>query len=197
MWIGIAIFSLFPYITHMSGEPTQSNLIWMDLEMTGLDPESDTILEIATVVTDGELNVLATGPELVVHHHDATLAAMDAWCQEHHGASGLIERVRNSAVSMADAEAQTLAFIQRYADAGAAPLCGNSIHQDRRFLVRYMPQLNGWLHYRNIDVSTVKELVARWYGTDLVPKKAEAHRALGDIEESIAELRHYRHHTFR
>jgi len=181
----------------MSGEPTTSNLIWMDLEMTGLEPERDTILEIATVVTDGALNILETGPELVIHQDEATLAAMDGWCQEHHGASGLIDRVRNSTVSMADAEAQTLAFVQRYADKRAAPLCGNSIHQDRRFLVCYMPQLNDWLHYRNIDVSTVKELVSRWYGGDMVPKKAEAHRALGDIEESIAELQHYRQQAFR
>jgi len=181
----------------MSGAATQSNLIWMDLEMTGLEPEMDTILEIATVVTDGDLNILATGPELVVHHEESVLDAMDDWCKQHHADSGLIERVRHSAVSMAEAEAQTLAFIQQYVDARSAPLCGNSIHQDRRFLVRYMPLLNNWLHYRNVDVSTVKELVSRWYGGSLISQKREAHRALGDIQESIEELRHYRNHAFR
>jgi len=180
----------------MSGAATKSNLIWMDLEMTGLYPAGDTILEIATIVTDGALNVLAEGPDLVIHQPDVVLEAMDAWCQQHHGDSGLIERVRASTVSMAEAEQQTLDFIMRYADKGASPLCGNSIYQDRRFLNRYMPTIDQWLHYRMIDVSTLKELVSRWYSDDAMMAKADGHRAMDDIRESIAELQHYRKRVF-
>ncbi len=180
----------------MSGAATESNLIWMDLEMTGLHPDRDTILEIATIVTDGDLNVLDEGPELVIHQPDEVLTAMDAWCQEHHEASGLIDRVRASKVSMAEAERLTLDFIASYAEQGTAPLCGNSVHQDRRFLRRHMPRIDAWLHYRIVDVSTIKELAARWYGADLIPEKMDGHRAMDDIRESIAELRHYRKHLF-
>jgi len=180
----------------MSGAATSSNLIWMDLEMTGLDPEQDTILEIATIVTDGALNIVAEGPDLVIHQPDSVLKAMDSWCQEHHHASGLTDSVRQSKISLAEAEQETLNFIHGYTQPGTAPLCGNSIHQDRRFLTRYMPAIDQWLHYRMVDVSTVKELVARWYGENIVVKKAEGHRAMDDIQESIAELKHYREQVF-
>jgi len=180
----------------MSGAATSSNLIWMDLEMTGLEPEQDTILEIATIVTDGALNVIAEGPDLVIHQSDAVLAAMDSWCQEHHRASGLISTVRQSTISVAEAEAQTLDFIRKYSQQKSTPLCGNSIHQDRRFINRYMPAIDQWLHYRMIDVSTVKELVSRWYGADKIVVKKDGHRAMDDIRESIAELKQYRKQAF-
>jgi len=180
----------------MSGTATNNNLIWMDLEMTGLSPDNDTILEIATIATDGELNVLAEGPDLVIHQPDSVLDAMDAWCQQHHGDSGLTARVQHSTISMEDAEQQTLDFMMRYAEQGKAPLCGNSIHQDRRFLVQQMPKVDQWLHYQLVDVSTLKELVSRWYGADAVMKKADGHRAMDDIRESIAELQHYRKRVF-
>ncbi|MBI3626356.1 MAG: oligoribonuclease, partial [Candidatus Rokubacteria bacterium] len=137
------------------------NLVWMDLEMTGLDPEKDTILEIATLVTDSDLVVLQEGPCLAIHQPDAVLESMDPWCVEHHGASGLTRRVRESQVTMAEAQDQTLEFIRRHCPERVAPLCGSSIHQDRRFLVRYMPRIHSYLHYRMVDVSSVKELVAR------------------------------------
>jgi len=168
----------------------------MDLEMTGLDPQRDTILEIATIITDSELNILAEGPNLAIHQPDIVLDAMDDWCKEHHGNSGLTKRVRQSTLSLQDAEQQTLAFIQQYVPERASPLCGNSIHQDRRFLDRYMPQLEAWLHYRNIDVSTIKELAQRWYPDFSPPVKSETHLALADIRESIAELAAYRQHLF-
>jgi oligoribonuclease len=175
-----------------------SHLIWLDLEMTGLDPDRDLIIEIATIVTDKDLNVLAEGPVFAVHQSDEVLAAMDDWNQKHHGASGLIDRVRASTVSDADAEAQTLAFLQQWLPEGASPMCGNSIGQDRRFLYRYMPKLEAFFHYRNIDVSTLKELAARWAPQvkDGFVKK-EAHRAQDDIIESIEELRHYRRHLLK
>ena len=138
------------------------NLVWMDMEMTGLDPERDVVLEIATIVTDSELNILAEGPAIAVRQPEEVLARMDPWCVEHHGASGLTQRVRESKISLHDAEEQTLAVIQKYCPEKVAPLCGNSIHQDRRFLVRYMPKINAYLHYRMIDVSSIKELVHRW-----------------------------------
>lgn len=169
------------------------NLIWIDLEMTGLDPASDQILEIATLVTDKQLNVLAEGPVVAVHQEEAVLAAMGEWCTRQHGQSGLTERVRRSAVSVAEAEAQTLAFLREYLAAGVSPMCGNSICQDRRFLVRHMPELERFFHYRNLDVSTLKELARRW-----APAVAESfqkkgtHLAHEDITESIRELRHYR-----
>ena len=178
--------------------PSDQHLLWLDMEMTGLDPERDTILEIATLVTNADLETVAEGPALVVHQPAAVLDAMDDWNQEHHRASGLTERVLASTTSMADAEAHTLAFVQQHCPERTSPLCGNSVHQDRRFLARYMPRLEAYLHYRNIDVSTVKELVRRWYPAGPpAPEKRHAHLALDDIRESIEELRFYRTHFFR
>ncbi len=171
-------------------------LVWMDLEMTGLDPERDAILEIATIVTDANLAIVAEGPEIAVHQPEEVLRAMSDWCVAHHGASGLTDRVRASRIGLREAEQETLAFVRAHVAKGASPLCGNSIHQDRRFLARWMPELEGWLHYRNIDVSTVKELVRRWYPGLAPPEKKGAHRALADIRESIAELAWYRRHVF-
>jgi len=173
------------------------NLVWMDLEMTGLEPDHDTIIEIATIITDGELNVLAEGPNIVIHQPDEALEAMDEWNTTHHGESGLTAKVRASQVSMAEAEQLTLDFIRRYVPEGSSPLCGNSIHQDRRFLVRHMQKLEGYVHYRNIDVSTIKELARRWYPEDKAPIKQAEHQALSDVRESINELIWYRTHLFR
>ena len=174
------------------------NLVWMDLEMTGLDPESEVIIEMATIITDSELNVLAEGPVLAIQAPEAKLAAMDDWNQTHHSASGLLERVRKSAVTVLEAEAQTLAFLERHVEKNAAPLCGNTLWQDRRFLVRYMPALEAYLHYRNIDVSSLKELARRWRPELLSGfSKQNAHTALADIRESIDELRYYREHFLK
>ncbi len=173
------------------------NLIWIDLEMTGLEPETDVILEIATIVTDAQLNVLAEGPSLVVHQSDEVLDNMNAWCIEQHGKSGLTQRVRESRISLEEAEERTLAFLREWLPERTSPMCGNSIGQDRRFLVRYMPRLEAFFHYRNLDVSTIKELAARW-----APEvkdsftKDSSHLALDDIRDSIAELQHYRRHMF-
>jgi oligoribonuclease len=174
-------------------------LVWMDMEMSGLDPDKESILEIATLLTNGALEVVAEGPDLVIHQPEELLAAMDEWNTKHHGASGLIDRVRASTVTLAQAEAETLAFVQKHCNKRKAPLAGNSVHQDRRFLERYMPKLEGWLHYRNVDVSTVKELARRWYPEVFTkrPDKKEAHRALDDIRESIEELRYYRANVFK
>ena len=170
-------------------------LVWMDMEMTGLDPERDVILEIATIVTDGNLNVIAEGPVLAVHQPDVLLDAMDDWNTKTHGNSGLTERVRNSNTDTRAAEQATLEFLRQYVKAGSSPLCGNSIHQDRRFLVKYMPELEAYMHYRNIDVSTVKELAKRWKPSVVASfQKKGAHQALDDIRESIAEMLHYREH---
>ena len=172
-----------------------SRLVWMDLEMTGLDPLHDRIIEIATVVTDAELNVLATGPELAIRQSEALIATMDAWNQTTHGNSGLLERVRTQGVSEAEAETQTLAFLRQWVPAKTSPLCGNTICQDRRFLAQAMPRVLDHLHYRNLDVSTIKELVRVWQPS--LPARAEkkaAHTALSDILESIEELRYYRQH---
>lgn len=174
------------------------NLTWIDLEMTGLDPDRDRILEIATLVTDKHLRVLATGPELAIHQPEAILSGMDAWNVEHHTQSGLIARVRASAVTEADAERATLDFLGEYVPARASPMCGNTICQDRRFLYRYMPELEAYFHYRHVDVSTLKELARRWApGVLEGMRKESAHRALADIEESVAELRLYRSLLFR
>ena len=169
------------------------SLIWIDLEMTGLSPEEDVIIEIATVVTDSQLNVVAEGPELAVHQPEEALARMDAWNQRQHGGSGLIGRVRASRVSVAEAERLTLEFLAGHVAAGASPMCGNSICQDRRFLARLMPALERFFHYRNLDVSTVKELAKRWAPQVAAGvAKQNAHLALADIHDSIRELRHYR-----
>ncbi|QEY65232.1 oligoribonuclease [Metapseudomonas lalkuanensis] len=174
------------------------NLIWIDLEMTGLNPDTDVIIEMATIVTDSDLNVLAEGPTIAIHQSDEILAGMDEWNTRQHGQSGLTQRVRESQISMAEAEAQTLAFLEQWVPKGKSPICGNSICQDRRFLYRHMPQLEAYFHYRNLDVSTVKELAARWAPKvrDGV-KKSSSHLALDDIRDSIAELQHYREHFFK
>jgi len=175
----------------------RDHLIWIDLEMTGLRPDRDSIIEIATVVTDRELNVVAEGPVLAIHQSEALLATMDDWNQQQHGGSGLLTRVRASQVDAATAEQQTLAFLAAHVPAGASPMCGNSICQDRRFMARWMPALEAHFHYRNLDVSTLKELAARWYpqlGAQF--SKRATHLALADIHESIAELRFYRERLF-
>ena len=173
--------------------PDPLNLIWIDLEMTGLDPERERIIEIATVVTDANLNVLAEGPSLVVHQQDTLLDAMDEWNRNQHGGSGLTQLVRNSQISEAQASAATIDFLRQWVPAGASPMCGNSIGQDRRFLVRYMPELAAFFHYRNLDVSTLKELVRRWkpeLENGFVKKGS--HLAMDDVYDSIAELAYYR-----
>jgi oligoribonuclease len=174
------------------------NLVWMDLEMTGLDPESERILEIATIITDSSLNIVAEGPVVVVRQSEKLLASMDDWNTEHHTASGLVDRVRAEGVTEAEAEQVTIEFVGRYVEAGKSPLCGNSIGQDRRFLVKYMPRLEEIMHYRNLDVSSVKELAIRWR-PDIAAgiSKKGAHRALDDIKESIDELKQYKSKFFR
>ncbi len=173
----------------------EQNLIWIDLEMTGLDPDADSILEIATLVTDSQLNVLAEGPELAIAHPLARLEAMDEWNRRTHGGSGLWSRVLASDASMADAEERTIAFLREWVPEGRSPICGNSICQDRRFLVRHMPRLERYFHYRNLDVSTLKELARRWAPSLLEGvRKVGAHTALSDIRESVKELAHYRQH---
>ena len=172
---------------------SESNLIWIDLEMTGLDPDSDRIIEIAVVVTDPQLALRVEGPVFAIHQSDAVLDAMDAWNRGTHGRSGLTERVRASSVDEAAAEREVIAFLKRYVPAGKSPMCGNSICQDRRFLARTMPALEAFFHYRNLDVSTLKELARRWKPAALEGvKKAQAHTALADVHESIDELIHYR-----
>ena len=181
-----------------SSQIDKTNLIWIDLEMTGLLPESDVIIEIATIVTDKELNILAEGPNLAVHQSDDALAAMDDWNTRHHGASGLTERVRNSEYSAAEAERLTIEFLRQWVPEGASPMCGNTICQDRRFLVNYMPELEAYFHYRHIDVSTMKELARHW-APDVMAgfAKKGSHLALDDIRESIDELVYYREHFIR
>lgn len=173
----------------------KQNLIWIDLEMTGLDPEKERIIEIATIVTDSDLNTIAEGPVLAVHQSDELLDAMDEWCTKTHGENGLTQRVKDSTISEREAELATIRFLEEHVDKGASPICGNSIGQDRRFLVKYMPELEDYFHYRNLDVSTLKELVKRWK-PDIQAgfNKNNTHLALDDIRESINELKYYREH---
>ena len=175
-----------------------NNLIWIDLEMTGLDTMYDEIIEIATIVTDSSLNVLAEGPMLAIYQPDEILDAMDDWNTRQHNASGLVRRIQNSKLSIPDAEQQTLAFLKKYVPGGKSPMCGNSICQDRRFLARQMPELEAYFHYRNLDVSSVKEMVQRWAPEILngVFKEGK-HLALDDIHDSINELIYYRRHAFK
>ncbi len=182
----------------MSSNNKEGNLIWIDLEMTGLNPDTDRIIEIATVVTDAQLNILAEGPVFAIHQKDIVLNAMDEWNTRQHGGSGLTERVRRSKVDEAQAEAATIEFLSRFVDPRKSPMCGNSICQDRRFLYRTMPKLEAFFHYRNLDVSTVKELARRW-NPDVLQQlnKKSSHLALDDIKDSIDELRYYKQYFFR
>ncbi len=172
---------------------SDQNLIWVDLEMTGLDPETHKIIEIATIVTDSELNILAEGPVLAIHQQDSELDKMDEWCTTTHTGSGLVKRVKESTVTEQDAIAQTIEFLEKWVPKGKSPICGNSIGQDRRFLYKHMPELEEYFHYRYIDVSTLKELTRRWKPEVLDGfTKSGSHLALDDIRESIAELQYYR-----
>ena len=176
---------------------SENNLVWIDMEMSGLNPDTDKVLEIASIVTDAQLNILAEGPVIAVHQSDDVLDNMDEWNTNTHGNSGLIARCKSSKVSEQEAVAETIAFLKQHVPAGVSPLCGNSISQDRRFIVRHMPELDEYFHYRIIDVSTVKELVRRWQ-PDLLNgfSKQGSHKALDDIRESIMELSYYRQHVF-
>ena len=171
-------------------------MVWVDLEMTGLDPDRDVIIEAAVLITDGELDIVAHGPELAIHRGPEEIALMDAWNRRTHGESGLTERVRRSDTSVEQAEDEILEFLAEWTLARTSPLCGNSVHQDRAFIRREMPRLYDWLHYRIVDVSTIKELVRRWYPEVEPFAKQQSHRALDDIRESIDELRWYRQHVF-
>jgi oligoribonuclease len=176
---------------------SKKHLVWIDCEMTGLDPRHDVLLEIATIITDSDLEIVARGPVLAIRQSEGRLGRMDAWNRRTHGRSGLVDRVRSEGVSVAEAERRTLAFVKRYCYVRTAPLCGNSIGQDRQFLGKYMPALEAFLNYRVVDVSSIKVLVKEWYGKKYeAPPKKETHRALDDIEESIAELRFYRQKVF-
>ncbi len=171
----------------------ETNLIWIDLEMTGLLPESDVIIEIATIVTDKDLNILAEGPALAIHQSDETLNAMDEWNTEHHNQSGLVKRIKESRISTQQAEIETIDFLKEWVNEGVSPMCGNTICQDRRFLYNYMPKLEKFFHYRHIDVTTLKELAVRWKPEAKMIREGEpAHLALADIKDSIDELKHYR-----
>jgi len=177
---------------------SKNNLIWIDLEMTGLDTNTDAIIEIATIVTDSKLNVLAEGPILAIHQEEALLEGMDEWNTRQHGKSGLTERVRNSTLTVTEAEQQTLEFLKKYVPAGVSPMCGNSICQDRRFMARLMPELEAFFHYRNLDVSSLKELARRWAPkVEKSFKKKSSHLAMDDIKDSIRELEHYREHFIK
>lgn len=176
----------------------EKKLVWIDLEMTGLNPETDVILEIASIITDVELNIVATGPNIVIHYEDEVLNRMNEWCVKQHGASGLTQRVKESTTALQQAEEETLSFIKQHCKENNAPLCGNSIWVDRVFMQRQMPTLEKYFHYKNVDVSSVKELVRYWYPKSSFTefKKAENHRALEDIQGSIDELKHFRQHFF-
>lgn len=177
---------------------SKNNLIWIDLEMTGLEPEEHRIIEIATIVTDSDLNILAQGPVLAIHQSNEVLEAMDEWCTNTHTGSGLVERVKASSITEASAVEQTLDFLSKWVPKSVSPICGNSIGQDRRFLHKYMPELEQYFHYRNLDVSTIKELARRWAPEVLAGvRKTGSHLALDDIKESIDELKHYRKHFFK
>ena len=181
-----------------AARPNEFNLIWVDMEMTGLSPETDSIIEIAVVVTDPHLNVLAEGPVFAIHQPDAKLDAMDAWNTATHGRSGLTARVKASTITEAQAQRELIAFLKQYVPAGKSPMCGNSICQDRRFMARGMPELEAFFHYRNVDVSTLKELGRRWRPELMAGfKKHQKHTALADILESIEELRYYREHFIK
>ncbi|MDE2204167.1 MAG: oligoribonuclease [Burkholderiaceae bacterium] len=187
-----------PSMTSRVAAKSDNNLVWVDMEMTGLSPENDRIIEVAVVVTDSELNVLAEGPVLVVHQSDELLDGMDAWNKGTHGRSGLIDKVKASTMTEAEAEAELLAFLKKWVPKSKSPMCGNSICQDRRFMARYMPKLEEYFHYRNLDVSTLKELCKRWQPA--IAKgfvKRQQHTAYADIIESIEELRYYRQHFIR
>jgi len=174
------------------------NLVWVDLEMTGLEPQTDRIIEIATIVTDAELNIIAEGPVMAIHQSDEVMDAMDEWNTQHHGDSGLIERVKNSQIDEVEAGRKTIEFLQQYIAKGVSPMCGNSICQDRRFMANSMTELEEWFHYRNLDVSTLKELAKRWYPEVMKGfEKKGTHQALDDIRESIEELRYYRSHILK
>ena len=184
--------------TQTSLTRADDNLIWIDLEMTGLYPDTDRIIEIAVIVTDAKLEHRVEGPVFAVHQSDATLAGMDAWNQGTHGRSGLIDRVKASSIDEAMAEVQVIEFLKQYVPKGKSPMCGNTIGQDRRFLVKYMPKLEAWFHYRNLDVSTLKELSRRWRPEVYASfKKRQLHTALADVQESIDELAHYREHFLK
>lgn len=177
---------------------SKKNLIWIDLEMTGLDTNNDEIIEIATIVTDADLNVLAEGPIIAIHQPDSILNGMDEWNTRQHGGSGLVERIRNSNVTVTEAEQQTLEFLKQYVPAGTSPMCGNSICQDRRFMARLMPELEAFFHYRNLDVSSLKELARRWAPkVEKSFKKNASHLAMDDVKDSIRELQHYREHFIK
>ncbi len=177
---------------------SENNLIWIDLEMTGLEPQRDVIIEIATLVTDANLATLAEGPVIAIHQPDEILDGMDEWNTNQHGKSGLVDRVRASRYSEADAERETLAFLREWVPSGASPMCGNSICQDRRFLARCMPELEEYFHYRNLDVSSLKELARRWAPAVAAGfSKESSHLAMDDIKDSIAELAYYREHLLR
>lgn len=177
---------------------SKHNLIWIDLEMTGLDTVNDYIIEIATIVTDSELNILAEGPIMAIHQPDNILAGMDEWNTRQHGGSGLTERVRNSTINEQQAEQETIDFLKKYIPAGTSPMCGNSICQDRRFMARCMPQLEAYFHYRNLDVSSFKEIARRWAPkVEKSFKKKSSHLAMDDIKDSIRELQHYREHMIK
>ena len=175
----------------------KDNLVWIDMEMTGLDPDKDRIIEVATIITDGRLHIVEEGPNLIIHQPKRVLKAMDEWNCKHHADSGLTEAVLASKLTVRAAERKTLEFIKKHCAPKSAPLCGNSVHHDRRFIAHYMPKLHQYLHYRLVDVSTIKELVKRWFRATRFPAKNERHRALDDIRESIEELKYYRRHFFK